>query len=228
MIGGGFVKGMMDTIQYNRGLLGKKKSLKERYKEEIKNRVVVNREQDIKAVELRVSARLKVNKVHERWSRISVIVFLVFTVVVLLWIIFSVDFSWKSKGKYADKDRLFKTVVYERFKDQMDLLVLYFPSGIKAQEMFLKEGKKHQNSESYYETGEQFRSALYYYDSLVNELYFFKNGDTIKNFPTIRDGNVHHLKFPDRVAGYNVAFDFYEGKIIQGTYEKIKSASKGE
>jgi antitoxin component YwqK of YwqJK toxin-antitoxin module len=98
----------------------------------------------------------------------------------------------------------------------------YFPKGSKAAETFLKNGLKHQNSESYYQTGEQFRSALYYYDTLVTEVYFFKSGDTIKNFPMITDSEVHHIKAIDKSNSAEIQFDFYDGKIIHNTYQETK------
>jgi antitoxin component YwqK of YwqJK toxin-antitoxin module len=104
----------------------------------------------------------------------------------------------------------------------MDLKVDYFPHGPKAAETILKNGLKHQHSESYYETGEQFRSSLYFYDTLVREFYFFKSGDTIKNFPDIRDNQVHHVSILNEGHTRKCEFYFYDGKMITGTYQEIK------
>lgn len=84
----------------------------------------------------------------------------------------------------------------------------------------IKNGLKHQNSESYYPSGEQFRSALYYYDTLVREVYFFKDGDTIKNFPRVDNHKVYQIKLPRPNKKRTVEFYFFDGKIIQETYRE--------
>ena len=121
--------------------------------------------------------------------------------------------------KYPPKSVLFKTVISENEGGEQ-LKVEYFAGGPKASETRLKNGLKHQNSESYYETGEQFRSALYFKDTLITETYFYKNGDTIKNFPVINKGEVMHVVIHAVPKSKKIEFDFYDGKIITGTYKE--------
>jgi antitoxin component YwqK of YwqJK toxin-antitoxin module len=67
--------------------------------------------------------------------------------------------------------QFFSTVLYHQ-SNGVDLRVDFFRHGPKASETLMKNGLRHQNSESYYESGEQFRSALYYRDILLTEIYF--------------------------------------------------------
>ena len=90
----------------------------------------------------------------------------------------------------------------------------------KISEVNYKNGMKHQNAESYYSTGEQFRSAAYFYDTLIVDYYFFKSGDTIKGFPKLFDGQVHRLFFKTPDNKSNISFDYWDGKIIPGSYQE--------
>lgn len=116
-----------------------------------------------------------------------------------------------------DNPTYFKTVIHQ-LDNEKELKVEYFKFGPKSAETHLKNGLRHQNSESYYESGEQFRSAAYFYDTLIVEVYFYKNGDTIQNFPKITDNNVHHLKLQLPNQEEIAEFDFYDGKILTGSY----------
>ncbi|MBL6445123.1 hypothetical protein JMN32_02310 [Fulvivirga sp. 29W222] len=101
----------------------------------------------------------------------------------------------------------FKTVTYP-LNEQRTLKVEYFNFGPKSAETNLKNGLKHQNTESYYASGEQFRSAAYFYDTLVTEVYFYKNGDIIKNFPSIMETKCTTSKcpFPTVEKSLNLSF----------------------
>jgi hypothetical protein len=219
-LGFGSLKGMMHTFRYNRNLLGKKKSARELYKEEIKKRDGNFENQNLEDVRIRVAERLKSNHVQEIFARITALLILFFVVAGIILIVSNTEFTWKRKGKYEDKSTLFKTVIY-RQENGVDLKVDYFVHGPKAAETLLKNGMKHQNTESYYESGQQFRSALYYYDSLITDIYFFKTGDTIKTFPLIKDKEVHRIVLLDKKRSKKIEFDFWEGKIVQETYIEI-------
>lgn len=219
-IGFGALKGMIDTFQYNRGILGKKKTLKEKHKDEIKNRLVKHQGASLEEVKLRVAHHLKRNTTYELLSRVAAGFFILVAVGFVVWLLLTVDFTWKEKGKYADKDHLYETIIYKRYQDDMDLRTYYFQGGPKAGTAFYIGELKHQNSESFYESGEQFRSALYYYDTLITEVYFHKNGDTIKNFSPARDGNVRHITVSHQSLKKRIEFDYYDGKIIGGTYQE--------
>jgi hypothetical protein len=51
-------------------------------------------------------------------------------------------------------------------------------------------------------------------------VYFFKSGDTIKNFPAIVTKEVYHIKVVNPRNKMNVEFDFYDGKIIPDSYRE--------
>ena len=219
-LGFGSLKGMMDTFRYNRNLLGKKKSARELYKDEIKKRNGNFENQNVDDIRVRVAERLKRNKVHEMFARITTILILFFVVAGIILVVSNVEFTWKRKGKYEDKSTLFKTVIYRQAND-MDLKVDYFVHGPKAAETILDNGMKDRNSESYYESGQQFRSALYDCDSLITDIYLFKTGDTIKTFPIINDKEVHRIVLFDKSRSKKIEFYFWDGKIVQETYLEI-------
>ena len=219
-LGFGALKQMSDTFKYNRDLLGKKKSVREIYKEEIKKRGSAPDKQTLEYVRQRVSKALQRNRT-EILAKAAAILTLVGIVTGIIWGVITIDFTPSKKSKYTDKSALFNTVIYEHSKD-LKLKTDYFNHGPKASETFLKDEMRHQNSESYYESGEQFRSALYYYDTLLTDVYYYKSGDTIRNFPAIYDQEVHRITLHDKKRGKKIEFDFYDGKIIQGTYtEKL-------
>src|SRR5690606_16857006 len=145
---------------------------------------------------------------------------LAFIIFGTIWLVLNIKFTVKRKGKYKDKSSLFNQVIYPQ-SNGLELKIDYFIQGPRAAETFLKAGRKHQNSESYYESGQQFRSALYYYDTLITEVYFFKSGDTIKSFPVFDDNKVHSIRLLDKSGLKQIQFDFWDGKIIQDTYREI-------
>src|SRR5690606_11517745 len=159
---------MNDTFRYNRSLLRKKKSAREIYKEEIKNRSGNFSNQNIDYVRERVAERLKQNKTKNIFARVAAMLVLAFIIFGTLWLVLNIKFTVKRKGKYEDKSTLFNQVIYPQ-SNGLELKIDYFIQGPRAAETFLKVGRKHQNSESYYESGQQFRSALYYYDTLITE-----------------------------------------------------------
>ena len=218
-MGWGFLKQMNDTLKYNRDLLGKRKLSHEYTKEEKKKRRFNNKASNLKDLKERIEAQLKRNASHERTARITGAIFLITLVSGILWFRFWSDYSTKKKGKYDNVSQLFTTVIYNH-PNGLKLRTDYYKQGTKASQTFYKDSLKHQNSESYYETGEQFRSALYFNDTIVVDFYFFKSGDTIKNFPMITDQKVHSIKFSDIINSRAIEFDFYDGKIIQGTYKE--------
>jgi len=218
-LGFGSLKQMSDTFKYNRDLLGKKKSVREIYKEEIKKRGTASNRENLEFVRLRVARALKRNRAKELFARIVAILILAVLVIGTILMFLGIDFTSVRKNRYDDKAALFKTIIYEHAKE-VKLKTDYFPNGPKASETFIKDGLRHQNSESYYESGEQFRSALYYYDTLVTDFYFYKSGDTIKNFPARYDKEAHRITLLDKKRRKKIEFDFYDGKIIQGTYKE--------
>jgi hypothetical protein len=208
-------------MKYNRDLLGKKKSVREIYKDEIKQRGTTYDRQNLEFVRQRVAATLKRNRTHEIITRTTAILLIIVLVIGTIWALTTIDLKTKSKGKYEDKSALFNTTTYEQ-ANGLTLKTDYFIHGTKAADTYFKKGLKHQNSESYYQSGEQFRSALYYYDSLVTDIYFYKSGDTIKNFPIITDTQVHHITLFNKEQTIKIEFDYYDGKLIKDTYKETR------
>jgi hypothetical protein len=115
------------------------------------------------------------------------------------------------------------------FKENGEIYTIadYYKFGGIASSFRIKNGLKHQNSESYYFTGEQFRSALYYYDSLVIEYYFYKDGDTITNFPQIDHRKINHVSLIHPKTRDVVDFDVIDYKVIVDSY-KVSRFSNGK
>jgi hypothetical protein len=218
-LGFGVLKQMSDTFKHNRDLLGKKKSVREIYKEEIKKRGTTADKQNLEFVRLRVAKALRRNRSQELFASLMAVLTLVALVSGIIWVFINIDFTTPKKNKYENKAALFSTIIYEH-TNGLKLKTDYYHGGPKASEAYLKDGMKHQNSESYYESGEQFRSALYNYDTLVTDIYFYKSGDTITNFPAKYDQKVYQITLHDNARGKKIEFDFYDGKIIQGTYKE--------
>lgn len=189
------------------------------YKDEIRQRGSTYNKQDLEHVRQRVAEALRRNKTQEAITRVVAFLGILMLITGVIWVLTEVDFKVKEKGKYEDKSALFNTVMHEQ-SDGLKLKVDYFIHGSKAAETKFKDGLKHQNSESYYQTGEQFRSALYYYDTLIVDIYFYKSGDTIKNFPVITDDQIHHVTFFNEKSAKKIELDFYDGKIIKDSYKE--------
>ncbi len=216
MLGFGALKQMNDTLKQNREMLGKKKSLREIYKEEVKNRISTHENIDLKALRLRIADRQRRNLVKEAIVKGLVVAVVMGLIVGSVWIFRTVDFSVEASPPITKKD-LFSSVITV-LPDSLVHKVDFYPKGPKAAEGYLYKGLKHQNYESYYSSGEQFRSALYYYDTLVVDYYFYKWGDTIRSFPKILDNEIHHITLTIPEKSKIIEFDFYDSKIILGTY----------
>lgn len=223
---GGFLKQMNDTMQQNRRLLrksdkSKSKQVREAYNEEIKRQALRYEHVDVDALKERVRKKVHRNIIQEKIIKTIALTVLATFVVAVIWVIISFDFTVKKKSPFTDSQSLFKTEIHPHDQAGYSLKVDYYHHGPKAAESLIKNGLKHQNSESYYPSGEQFRSALYYYDTLVREVYFFKDGDTIKNFPIVDHHKVYQIKLPRPNKKRTVEFYFFDGKIIQETYREF-------
>lgn len=223
-MGGGFgiLKYMNDVIKYNRDILGKRKSARELYKEEIKSRKVSYSKEELPYVRERVERILTRNRTMEIIAKSIAICLVIVFVSGIAWALVTIDFSVAKEEKYKNKDMLFKTEISD-LPGGLQLKVDYYWQGPKASETLLKDGLKHLTSESYYGSGEKFRSAQYYNDTLVTEAYFFKSGDTIRNFPEITDNEIHHFKLLDTKDRKKIEFDLFDGKIIQDSYLEIEA-----
>lgn len=222
---GGFLKQMNDTMQQNRRLLrksdkSKSKQVREAYNEEIKKQASRYEHADVEALKERVRKKVQRNMVLEKLIKTVAFTFVAAIIIGVIWVIISFDFSVKKPSPYSDTTKLFNTQVFPHEDPGYELRIDFYHHGPKAAESLIKNGLKHQHSESYYPSGEQFRSALYYYDTLVREVYFFKDGDTIKNFPSVDHHKVYQIKLPQPHKKRTIEFYFFDGKIIQDTYRE--------
>lgn len=218
-LGFGFLKNMNDTVKYNRSLLGSKKSPREKQNDEIRQRAIRFDARSLDFVRARVSASLKRSRVEEFITRAAALLAIVGLMVGGAWALSTSDFSTERVSKYANPSQLFTTYTYVH-PNGMDQKTDYFPHGTKAAETFLKNGLKHQNSESYYQSGEQFRSALYDRGTLITEVYLYRTGDTIAAFPALSSDVVYAVKLQDPKRAMKIEFDFYDGKVVPDSYRE--------
>jgi hypothetical protein len=214
----GVVKQAFDTFKYNRDLLGKKKSAREIFREEIERRGTNLGKVKLADLKERVAARLKTQRAEEIRTKAKAIIFTSLLLMGISWFVVSAS-SWSSATKQepTDPSKLFSSH-YDVLPDSSVMKTDYYPGATKAARTILQKGLRQQRSVSYYESGERFRSALYYNDTLIAETYFYKSGDTIRRFPEIRDNKVHKITLTDPTGATAITFHFYDGKMIRDTY----------
>jgi hypothetical protein len=218
-IGFGSLRQMADTLKYNRDLLGKKKSARDRYKEEIKKSTARGETVNLEEVRLRVEAHLKRGKVNQKVALISSTILITLLIGSVAWFLTSFEFTRKKEHIYKHKERFFH-VSHSKLSDEFEIKEEFFPSGPKAAETIYKGRWKHHKSQSFYESGEPFRIATYFNDTLLTEVYFLKSGDTIRNMPVADTINIYH--FEKIIENKQIDFSLFDGKIIGGSYkEKI-------
>lgn len=215
-IGFGSLKHMNDTIRQNREMLGKKKkkSLRDRYKEEAQKASANVGHADPEEVRMRVRQNVRRSTTHTLYARISAVTAAIFILGGLVWIFATFDFRVR-KDANADKPSfIVRNYVIDEGRVNRHK---YFQSGALAAETLLIDGKKHPESKSFYESGEVFRLATYFNDTLLVETYFLKNGDTIKNISAI-DTSVRHISVKDPKSKKFISFDLFDGKIVEKSY----------
>lgn len=224
MGGGGSLDGMNKTISNNLSLLNRRTKFD---KDNLRHgpSTAEGKKYVQKPVDKKVLDDIRDKTILQRRLRILKRCLIIISVATLLgWGLYEVLNSPKAANRFAKnhndkRDQLFETMIVPAEKG-MTLKREYFRNGFRSAETKYKDGLRHQNSESYYQTGEQFRSAVYFYDTLINEVYFYKNGDTIKNFPMILDKNVHKMTLISPSDSSQIKFQFYDGKILSGSYEE--------
>jgi hypothetical protein len=215
----GVVKQAHDTMKQNRALLGRKRTARDLYREEIEKYPTTLKGATLEGVRERVEARIKRNRVHSIASKFSAVFFLGLLFLALAWMVMKIE-APKVAGKYAARANLFHSQVQFQ-SDHTAIMTEYFPGGPIAAKHTLLRGKRDGLSESYYETGELFRSALYSNDTILLEAYFYKSRDTISTFPIIRNLSVYTISVTDTPRKIKASFDFYDGKIIGGSYKEV-------
>lgn len=209
---------MNDTLKYNRDILPKRKPAREVYRDEVKKNLSTGEGADLELVRARVRQRLRRDRLSEAAGKAAVVVIPAVLISLTAWIVVSVDFTTKTRLFQEEKVR-FVSTTYPVSGD-VSCKTEYFPNGPKAAETYFVRDLKHHTAYSFYESGEVFRTADYYYDTLLRENYFQRNGDTIRRFPKIHMDIPQHveLTLPDKVT--RISFDFFDGKIIGGTYQE--------
>lgn len=219
MLGGGFLKQMNDTMKYNRDILGKRKTIGEIHKEESRKKSGNYESARLHDVQERVALALRRNETGERIGRIVSILTLTTLVAVVIWYFSAIKFSRKIPGKYDHPEALF-TRISDRLTNGLVVESYYFRHGSKASQTHFKNGLKHQNSESFYETGAQFRSALYFEGDLIREVHYFRSGAEIPNFPKLEPDKVYHIRLLDPQQNTKVEFDIFDGMVLPGSYSE--------
>ena len=201
---------MNDSLKQNRDLRKRRRSLKEIYRDET---VKASGQYDIN--EIRERVKIQFSNQKRRWvmSRIRAVLVLL----LLSSIIFLSHRLYKRTAENPPPKKVYFNTIFHDVGKSEQLKVDFYPLGGKAAETRYKNGLKHQNSESYYPTGQQFRSALYYFDTLVIDLYLFKNGDTIRNFPKVGFDSIYPIEIMKNDS-IKVRFDYLDGKIILDSY----------
>jgi hypothetical protein len=212
----GVVKQAHDTMKQNRAMLGKKKTARELYREEIENTHTTLENVNLHDLKERVAARIKRNQVHEFASRSAAVFFILLLVSGVAWIFISLN-ATSSTIKHIDRVGLFVTR-YNSIRDNCMVKTEYYHRGPKAAESFYCNSVQHGESISFYENGAKFRVAQYDHGTLVSETYLYKEGDTIKSFPHIRDNDVHVITITDNARHRRLIMEFYDGKIIEDSY----------
>lgn len=217
-IGFGSLKQMNDTLKYNREILPKRKSAREVYRDEVKKNLSSGDRADLEMIRIRVRERLARDRESEFLRRTATMVIPVIILGLAAWIAFSVDFTTKTKVFQEDKFQFITQTA--ALPGDIYCKTEYFPSGPKAAETYFIKNHKHFTGYSYYESGEIFRSVDYYYDTLVRETYFFKNGDAIQGFPKVAMDRPQQIEIAAPGMGCRISFDFLDGKIITGSYQE--------
>lgn len=161
--------------------------------------------------------RIKSKIIQERRKTIALRVLATLIIMVIIGIaIYSGNQSFieTNKIRYAPNvAKIFNRIIIPKNNKEYTIVDYYRGGGI-ASSFKYKNNLKHQNSESYYSTGEQFRSALYYYDTLVVEYYFYKNGDTIKNYPKVNPDRVSKITLSQKNSAQKIVLRVLDYKVL--------------
>ncbi len=224
MMGGGFLRQMNETLKYNRDLLGRKKTSKEKYAEDVKDRKVVYTDETRKYVHERLNLSIiRIYKQHQYYKIFNWILGFAFFVLLIMFLFPFIQNSVKPKNIKPSNEvstRPNYVTSLTQLTPETTLRTEYFEHGLWAQETILVRGYKHNESTSYYESGEIFRKATYYHDTLLTESYYFKSGELIYNFPKLRENKVFNIKLLDSNRQKFITFNFYNNKLVPETYNE--------
>lgn len=212
MAGFGFLRHMIDSIKYNSNILGKKRPLKELNTTLKSGYGKTGNPQHLKkVVDMRAAKRRK-ELIRNRIIALSIAVFFI-----LFWLFITHKYYSPHFGK---KKTYFEVRVRQISENEL-IRTHYYILGGKAQDTRYRNGLRHQNSESYYETGEQFRSALYYKDTLITEIFLSKQLDTLSVVLETKGKVYSTLWLKDRRQQRIIQVGYQKGRIIPSTYMEL-------
>ncbi len=221
-IGFGSLKHMNDTIRQNREILRKKnkKSLRDRYKEEALKLTSITDNADPEEVRERIRQNIHHSPRTKFLTKAASIASALLILCATVWIIVLLI-----KPRPVIRPKPVFLVREYPISDGLINRSEYFRSGALAAETLLYEGRKHHESNSWYESGELFRTATYYHDTLLVEMYFLKTGDTTRGFPNA-DSSVRHISIRDSNTNKLISFDLIDGKIVEKSYTESLDISQ--
>ncbi len=219
MSGGGFgsLDAMNKTISNNRNLLKKKRGfevLKENF----------SRTKNVRVFKFKKASKEYLSQLGEetrtrgkiRFIKVFIAIFFIFCLVG------SAFYKLMKQPVESQMEKVYRSKYFTSksysIEKGMILKVDYFSHGQKAVETKYLNGLRHQNSESWYPSGEQFRSAVYWKDTLINEVYFYPNGDTLNNFATTHTDSISFVRLFDRKKDKVYSFYFSDGRILPSSY----------
>ncbi|MCZ8353139.1 MAG: hypothetical protein O9340_00280 [Cyclobacteriaceae bacterium] len=217
MMGGGFLRQMNETIKYNRDLLGNKIKLIDKLKNKSRNRNVIYSQENEAYVKERLNLSIKrIGKQHFYYKLLSWLIAIPFLIFLIAGITKLVDkpkiFNTQTKGTILFTKKI------QVISKETKLEIFYFSHGLRAEETYYQNGLKQFESTSYYESGEVFRKATYFQDTLVSENFFFKNGSSIESIPELTPNKVVSVSLINNTKDTLVMFKCFNKKIIEASY----------
>lgn len=221
MAGGAFgsLQAMINTIKSNRALLRKKRgfeTLKE-HQGQSKIKRVYKFKKASKEDLLEINEKMKLRNKNVLIKQIVLFSILGGIFSYLMYVVFFTPSEHTSELGKPMKMEYYSTQM-KPLGNHLYMKVEYFDMGTVAAETKMKNGFKHQQSESWYPNGKQFRSAVYWYDTLINEVYFAPTGDTIRHLSSWHKKEPVFVKIED-YGQHNYSFYCSDGKIIPNTFE---------
>ena len=193
------------------------------YEQEAKKNLPKNLKLDDHRIDERTRNLIRRKIIKERRKELILSISFATVALIAIIILFIIMKNWyddNKKDKMSESPNVTNFFKRKRYfdKDEITKIDDYYRGGGIASSFKYKKGMIHQSSESYYSTGEQFRSALYYYDTLITEYYFFKSGDTIINFPAIDPERIYKINLIHTKTKKSIELKVLDYKILIDSY----------
>lgn len=198
------------------------KKIKKAYEQEVKRNASKNLVLKTDKIDEDLKQRIRKKIRSQERTRISITVLATLIAILAIGILlnFLIENYMKNRDKLHPSKKVANLFNRKFFKKNNEVYQIadYYRFGGIASAFRIKDRMKHQNSESYYFTGEQFRTALYYYDSLIVEYYLYKTGDTISNYPKIDSDKIYHISLKHPKTNATIKFDVLDYKVLLDSY----------